>query len=55
MTLAKELLAKGERDAVLEYLQLCSRFWKRGGDKIENWTATIRGGGTPDFGANLIY
>ena len=55
MRLAKELLAKGERDVVLQYLQLCSKFWIMGGDRIANWTATVRGGGTPDFGANLDY
>lgn len=55
MLLAKELLEKGERDAVLEYLQLCSRFWKMDGDRLKNWSATIRGGGTPDFRMNLGY
>jgi tetratricopeptide (TPR) repeat protein len=55
MTLAKELLEKGERDAVLTYLQSCAKFWKMGGDNLQTWTATIKGGGTPDFGANLYY
>jgi tetratricopeptide (TPR) repeat protein len=55
MTLAKELLEKGEREVVLTYLQSCAKFWKMGGDNLQNWMATIRGGGTPDFGANLSY
>lgn len=55
MTLARDLLAKGERETVLAYLQLCGKFWKMGGDELEEWTATIKGGGTPDFGANLSY
>jgi tetratricopeptide (TPR) repeat protein len=55
MTLAKALLEKGEREVVLTYLQSCGKFWKMGGDKLQAWTATIRGGGTPDFGANLHY
>jgi len=55
MTLAKELLEKGERDAVLTYLQSCGKFWKMGADSLQAWTATINGGGTPDFGANLDY
>ena len=55
MRLAKELLAKGERDAVVEYLQLCARFWEMGAEEIANWTATIRRGSVPDFGANLDY
>jgi tetratricopeptide (TPR) repeat protein len=55
MTLAKELLEKGERDTVLNYLQSCAKFWKMSGDKLQTWSATIKGGGTPDFGANLDY
>jgi tetratricopeptide (TPR) repeat protein len=55
MTLAQELLEKGEREVVLTYLQSCGKFWKMGGDKLQTWMATIRGGGTPDFGANLHY
>ena len=55
MTLAKELLEKGEREVVLTYLQSCAKFWKMGGDQLRSWTATIKGGGIPDFGANLLY
>ena len=55
MTLAKELLEKGEREAVLSYLQSCTKFWKMGGDKLEGWIATVKGGGTPDFSSNLSY
>jgi hypothetical protein len=55
MTLAKELLEKGEREVVLTYLQSCGKFWKMGGDELQRWIATIKGGGTPDFGANLVY
>jgi tetratricopeptide (TPR) repeat protein len=55
MTLAKGLLEKGEREVVLTYLQSCGKFWKMGADKLQAWMATVRGGGTPDFGANLQY
>lgn len=55
MTLAKELMEKGERDAVITYLQSCAEFWKMGGAELQNWIATIKRGGTPDFGANLDY
>lgn len=55
MTLAKELLEKGEREAVLSYFESCSKFWKMGGSKLDAWTATVKGGGIPDFGANLLY
>jgi tetratricopeptide (TPR) repeat protein len=53
MTLAKELLEKGERQAVLEYLKLCGSFWKD--DKLEAWSQEIQAGKIPDFGANLEY
>lgn len=55
MMLAKELLEKGERDTVVAYLQSCAKFWTMGGEKLQGWIATIKAGGTPDFGANLIY
>jgi len=55
MALAKELLEKGEREVVLEYFSLCKAFWKMGGQRLEAWAATVRKGGVPDFGANLMY
>jgi len=55
MTLAKELLEKGERDTVIAYLQSCAKFWDMGRDNLKSWIATIKRGGTPDFGANLFY
>lgn len=55
MTLAKELLEKGEREAVLAYLQSCTKFWKMGGDRLQGWIAMLKGGGTPDFTQNLDY
>lgn len=55
MSLAKDLLALGERDVVLDYFTLCRKFWKFSPGKLDEWTATVKGGGTPDFGANLVY
>jgi TonB family protein len=55
LILANELLEKGERDAVLEYLTLCRSFWKMGSSKLDAWINIIRAGGKPDFGANLLY
>lgn len=55
MTLASGLLEKGERDAVVEYLTLCRKFWTMGSSKLDTWIATIRSGGKPDFGPNLVY
>lgn len=53
MTLAKELLEKGERQTALEYLKLCGSFWKDG--RLEAWSQEIQAGKIPDFGANLEY
>jgi len=55
MKLAKALLEKGERDAVLEYFSLCRTFWKLGGARLDSWSAAVRSGVTPDFGANLLF
>jgi len=54
MTLAKELLEKGERDAVIRYFQLCANFWKNHSE-LEGWTAIVKDGGIPNFGAHLAY
>jgi Flp pilus assembly protein TadD len=53
MTLAKELLKKGEKEIVLEYFQLCSKFWKR--DRLKQWTDEVEKGRVPNFGGNLLY
>jgi outer membrane lipoprotein-sorting protein len=55
MKLAKELLEKGERDAVLQYFSSCRTFWKMGATKLDEWSAEVRKGSVPDFGANLSY
>ena len=55
MTLASELLEKGQRDAVLEYLTLCKKFWTLGATQLDTWIDAIRTGGKPDFGANLVF
>jgi len=49
MELAQDLLEKGERETVLEYLQLCRKFWKRHGDMLDRWTQAIQAGKTPDL------
>lgn len=53
MTLAKELLQKGEKDVVLEYFELCSKFWKSGKDRLHKWSIVVNDGKIPDFGHNL--
>jgi len=54
MALAKELLDKGERETVIKYFQECAAFWMQK-DKLDQWTAQVKAGETPQFGANLIY
>jgi len=49
LTLANDLLAKGERDAVIEYLRLISRFWQGREDALESWIILIQGGKTPEL------
>ncbi len=55
MALAQKLLQKGERKAVLQYLDLCGHFWTMGTKRLKKWTSTIKDGGTPDFGPNLRF
>ena len=47
MTLALELLERGEKKTVVEYLKLCDVFWK-GGNRIDNWIQDIEVGKTPE-------
>lgn len=55
MRLANQLLAKGERDVVVQYFDLCARFWDRQFSKLEAWKAIVLEGGEPRFGASLVY
>jgi hypothetical protein len=55
VTLAKELLEKGQNAAVLQYFALCKNFWKMDRGRLDEWSATVRGGGTPNFTSNLNY
>lgn len=53
MTLAKELLEKGQKDVVLEYFELCGQFWKS--DKLKQWIESVKNDGIPNFGGNVAY
>lgn len=50
--LAKELLAKGEKETVLQFLKLCGKFWKMGGERLNKWTAEVEAGKIPNFEAH---
>ena len=55
MTLANDLLAKGEKTVVVEYFKLCKKFWEMHNGKLDTWTKDVEQGRVPDFGANLDY
>jgi hypothetical protein len=46
MRLARDLLAVGERDSVLEYIDLCGAFWKMGEQDLPRWRQRSRRGGS---------
>jgi hypothetical protein len=55
MSLAKELLEKRERAIVIQYFDLCSRFWKSDYGKLNEWKEIVKKGEIPEFGANLQF
>jgi tetratricopeptide (TPR) repeat protein len=55
MSLAKDLLEKGERQAVLDYFELCRKFWEMSDGRLDKWSQQVKDGKIPDFGANLVY
>ena len=55
MQLAQDLLAKGEKDVVLKYLDLCATFWQKEFSKADEWKSQINKGESPQFGPNLVY
>lgn len=55
MTLAKALLDAGQRDVVLEYFELCRKFWEMHRGRLDEWRDEVKAGRVPNFGANLVY
>jgi len=55
MMLAKELLEKGERKSVLEYFDLCGKFWADDDKKLDQWRSAVTSGSDPNFAASLRY
>ena len=53
MALARDLLGRGQKDGVIEFLEGCRGFWKNDGGKIAEWVALIRAGLTPNFTAYI--
>jgi hypothetical protein len=46
---------KGERTAVIEFLDACAAFWKGDGGSLAQWKKTIQAGETPDFGPGFKF
>ena len=55
VTLARDLLAAGQVQPVLEFLAQCKRFWRMDSGHLDEWISIIRAGGTPVFTTNLNY
>lgn len=53
MGLAKELLEHGDSRAVVEYLELCRKFWTSPHAPIDRWISEIESGQRPDFRPNI--
>ena len=54
MSLANDLLAKGEQQVVLDYIELCRKFWSIDAGALNRWKNDIENGIAPDFGENLV-
>jgi hypothetical protein len=55
VSLADDLLKRGERETVIEFFTACNKIWTSHPEKLDSWIATVKGGGTPDWGASLKY
>lgn len=55
MTLARDLLAQGEKEAVLRFFIQCKAFWKLHDGQLDRWAADVRSGRQPDFGAHALH
>jgi hypothetical protein len=47
--LATALVGKGQRQAVLDYLEAVGAFWAMGKPRLDRWTKALNEGATPDF------
>jgi len=55
MSLAKDLLEKGEKDTVLKYFAECRSIWTSNDGKLDKWAGQVKAGEIPDFGGNMLY
>jgi beta-lactamase regulating signal transducer with metallopeptidase domain len=54
LSLAAHLLERGEREAVIQYLEACARFWRSGQERLGDAVREIRSGGTPRLDRRAI-
>jgi hypothetical protein len=54
MSLALALVLRGQKQAVVDYLSMCGKFWENQ-DRLAEWTCDIESGRVPNFGSNLRY
>lgn len=54
-SLADDLLQAGDSKSVLEFLDLCRRFWSYGAKALDAWRVQINAGQRPDFEATWKY
>ncbi len=56
MLFANEMLKSGESKVVLEYFDLCAKFWdKKHSARLDEWRRAVSSNQPPEFGANLRY
>lgn len=55
MSLAKELLRRGQRDVVLQYFDQCHGFWRNDFGALAKWRFLVRIHLPPDFGTHLLH
>lgn len=55
MVLARDLLDAGVgREQVVEFLELCTKFWKMDRGQLRQWIVLVKNGVTPDFGHSIV-
>lgn len=55
MSLARDLIAKGVKPAVIAYFDECKVFWTDDNGRLDTWKSAVGAGQMPDFGANLRF
>jgi len=53
MLLARKLLEQGRKEAVIEYLRRCGKFWDE--EQAAKWIRVVESGDIPEFQGNLSY